>query len=171
MFLGSLKTILFVLWQLSYQCAFLKNLSKLVNFCVAILISRITSLAYYALLFHKMWKRNWNAKKDLFSVWKRYCDWLNTSKVVCEVLSWRFLTGWCSMVRQTSWSWQQVNCNTENNHHYPTWEIADVFKISKSIIENHLYQLAYVNCFDVCVPYKWKNFLDHISTCHSPLKC
>ena len=50
-------------------------------------------------------------------------------------------------------------------------EIADILKISKSSIENHLHQLGYVNCFDVWVPHKLseKNPLDHISSCNSLL--
>ena len=30
--------------------------------------------------------------KDLCSVWRRCCDWLNMSEVVCEVSCWRSLT-------------------------------------------------------------------------------
>ena len=53
------------------------------------------------------------------------------------------------------------------------WEIADILKISKSSIENHLHQLDYVNRFDVWVPLKLReeNLLDHISTCDSLLIC
>ena len=52
-------------------------------------------------------------------------------------------------------------------------EIADILKISKSSVENHLHQLSYVNCFDVWVPHKLseKNLLDPISACDSLLKC
>ena len=42
----------------------------------------------------------------------------------------------------------------ENNYCYTTWERANTLKISKSSAENHLYQLGYVNCFDVWVPHK-----------------
>ena len=51
-------------------------------------------------------------------------------------------------------------------------EIADILKISKSSVENHLHQLSYVNCFDVWVPHKLseKNLLDRISTCDYLLK-
>ena len=56
-------------------------------------------------------------------------------------------------------------------------EIANILKISKSSVEKHLYQLGYVNCFDVWVPYKLsknknknKNLLDHITACDSLLK-
>ena len=69
------------------------------------------------------------------------------SKVVCEVLCWKF-------------------------QRYTTQEVADIVKISKSSIENHLHQLGYVNCFDVWVPRKLsrKNVLDPISPCDSLLQ-
>ena len=38
----------------------------------------------------------------------------------------------------------QIETLTENNQRYTTWEIADVPKISKSSVENHLCQLGYV---------------------------
>ena len=38
-------------------------------------------------------------------------------------------------------------------NHYTSWEIADILKISKSSIENHLHQLGYVNYCDVWVPH------------------
>ena len=67
----------------------------------------------------------------------------------------------------------QIETFTENNQRYITWEIADILKISKSIVENHLHQLGYINHFDVWVPHKLskKNLLDHISPCDSLLKC
>ena len=43
----------------------------------------------------------------------------------------------------------QIETLIENNQCYTTWEIADILKISKSSIENHLHQLGYVNSFDV----------------------
>ena len=51
-------------------------------------------------------------------------------------------------------------------------EIADILKISKSSVENHLHQLGYVHHFDVWVPHKLseKNLLDHISLWDSLLK-
>ena len=40
------------------------------------------------------------------------------------------------------------------------WEIANIFKISQLSIENHLYQLGYVNHMDDLVPYKlWEKTL------------
>ena len=66
----------------------------------------------------------------------------------------------------------QIKTIIENNQRYTTRGIADILKISKSSIENHLHQLGYVNCFDVWVPQKLseKNLLDHISACDSLLK-
>ena len=59
----------------------------------------------------------------------------------------------------------QIETIIENNQCYTTREIADILKISKSSVENHLHQLGYVNRFDVWVPHKLsdKNLLDLIS--------
>ena len=66
----------------------------------------------------------------------------------------------------------QIETLIENNQCYTTQEIADILKISKSSIENHLHRFGYVNRFDVWVPRKLskKNLLDRISTCDSLLK-
>ena len=63
----------------------------------------------------------------------------------------------------------QIETLIENSQRYTTQEIADILKISKSSTENHLYQLGYMNRFDVWVPSK-KNLFDRISTCDSLLK-
>ena len=42
----------------------------------------------------------------------------------------------------------QIKISIENNC-YTMWEIANILKISKSSVENHLHQLGYVNHFDV----------------------
>ena len=72
---------------------FIKNLSKLVNFCAAILILKIEGDMehFWCIMLYnfKKGKNNWNAKKDLCSVWRRCCNWLNMSKVVSEV-SWYY---------------------------------------------------------------------------------
>ena len=67
----------------------------------------------------------------------------------------------------------QIETLIENNQRYTTQEIANILKISKSSIENHLHQLDYINCFDVWVPHKLseKNLLDHISACDFLFKC
>ena len=48
----------------------------------------------------------------------------------------------------------QIETLIENNQRYTTRKIADILKISKSSVENHLHQLGYVNHFDVWVPHK-----------------
>ena len=48
----------------------------------------------------------------------------------------------------------QIETIIESNQCYATWEIADILKVSKSNVENHLHQLGYVNRFDVWIPRK-----------------
>ena len=48
----------------------------------------------------------------------------------------------------------QIETLSENNQCYTTREIANILKISKSSVENHLHQLGYVLRFDVWVPHK-----------------
>ena len=69
-----------------------KNLNKLVNFCVAILMFKMEEdtqhlqrIMFYYFKKDKMQKK----KKDFCSVWRRCCDWSNISKVVCK-LSWYY---------------------------------------------------------------------------------
>ena len=66
----------------------------------------------------------------------------------------------------------QIETLIENSQRYTTREIADILKISKSSVENHLHQLGYVNRFDVWVPHELSeiNLLDRISACDSLLK-
>ena len=66
----------------------------------------------------------------------------------------------------------QMKALLESNQRYTTRAIANTLKISKSSIENHLYQLGHVYHFDIWVSYKLseKNFLNYISTCDSLLK-
>ena len=48
----------------------------------------------------------------------------------------------------------QIKTLIENNQRYTTRERANILKTPKSGVENHLYQLHYVNHFDVWVPHK-----------------
>ena len=96
---------------------------------------------------------------------------MNVSKVVCEVSCWRFLAGRSPRSgRPVEVDRDQIETLIENS--YTMREIADILKISKSSVENHLHQLGYMNHFDVCVPRKLrgKGLLDHISACDSLLK-
>ena len=116
-----------------------KNLRKLVNFCVVILILKMEeNRQHFQHIVLYYFKKSKNAtethRKDLCIVWRRGRDWSNVSTVFCAVLCWRFLTGRCSTVRQTSWSWQQsnqdINWEQSTFHHAG---IVDILKISKSI--------------------------------------
>ena len=51
----------------------------------------------------------------------------------------------------------QVKTLIENNQCYTMREIAYILKIFKSKVENYLYQLDFLNHFDVWVPHKQKN--------------
>ena len=84
-----------------------RNLSKLVNFYLAILILKMEENAHFWHIMLYYFKKGKNAsemqkKKDFYNIWRRCCDLTNVSKVVCEVSCWRFLAVYCSMVRQTS---------------------------------------------------------------------
>ena len=62
----------------------------------------------------------------------------------------------------------QIKTLTESNQHYTTWEIADILKISKSSVENHLHQLMLISLmfgFHIHKVKKKKKLLDHISAC------
>ena len=48
----------------------------------------------------------------------------------------------------------QIETLTENNQRNTMKEIADILKIPKSSIENHLHQLGYLNHFVAWVPHK-----------------
>lgn len=106
---------------MSSACIKKKNLPQLVNFCVAISIQKTRKKQQFwpIMLYFKKGKNTPEVQKDLCSVWRSCCDWLKMSKVVCELLCWRFLAGWYPTVRQNSWSWQQWNQhnNWENNRY------------------------------------------------------
>ena len=59
------------------------------NFCAAILILKTeenTQHFWHIMLYYfKKGKAQLKHKKDVCSVWRRCCDWLNESEVLCEV--------------------------------------------------------------------------------------
>ena len=56
------------------------------------------------------------------------------SKVVCEILCWRFLAGqWSTVGRPVEVDSNQIETLNEDNQRYTTQERADILKISKSI--------------------------------------
>ena len=65
---------------------------------------------------------------------EKVCDWSSVSKVVCEVLCWRFLTGLCPRSgRPVEVDSDQIETLIEKSQCYTTWKIANILKISKSI--------------------------------------
>ena len=104
------------------------------DFCVAILILKMeeNKQCFQCIMLYSFKKGN-NAtetQKKICAVSEKVS---NVSKVVCEVLCWRFLLGWCSTVRQTNWCWWRSNRDIADSQHYTTWETADTRNISKSI--------------------------------------
>ena len=122
-----------------------ETLSNLVNFCVVIFILKVegkTRFHHFMIYYFKKGK-NASEAQDLRSMWRR-C-WSHMSDVACQCSCRRFLTGWCSMVViPVEVDNSQIKTLVENNQCYTTWEIADILKISKSSIENHLYQLMLI---------------------------
>ncbi|KAL1116692.1 hypothetical protein AAG570_005164 [Ranatra chinensis] len=57
----------------------------------------------------------------------------------------------------------------DTNPRYTTRQTADILKISKSSVENHLHQLGYVSRLDVWVPHQLSqaNLIQRISICDS----
>ena len=94
-------------------CIKRKHLSKLVNFCVAILTLKMeenTQHFWHIMLYYFKKGKNeteMKKKKDLCSAGRRCRVWLNVSKVVCKVSCCRLLAGQCSTVGQTGWSWRR----------------------------------------------------------------
>ena len=127
------------------------------NFYVAILILKKKSNIFSILCFSisRELKMQMKCKKKRFVqcvekvLWLTECANSGLWSFVLEISHWTMLHGWVGQ-----WSWWQSEASDENNQFYTIWEIAGVFKKSKSSTENHLHQLGYVDCFDVWVPYK-----------------
>ena len=147
-----------------------KDLSKLVNFCVAILIlkmgGKINIFGVLCFIISRKVKMQLKCTKRSVHCIERVLWWIECVKsglqsFVLEISCWTMLHGQVDRVEVDS---DQIETIIENNQHRTTWEIANILRISKSSIENHLHQLGYVNRFDVWVPYKLsgKNLLDCI---------
>ena len=144
-----------------------KNLSKLVNFCVAILILKMEEKKQHfrhIMLYH--FKKGKNATEMQIKICAVYGEGAVTDRM-CQKWLANFRAGDFSLDdapqpgRPVEVDSDQIETLIENNQHYTTQEMADILKISKSITENHLHQLGYVHCFDVWVPHMLseKNFL------------
>ena len=129
-----------------------KNLSKLVNFCVAILILKMEEKQHF--LWIMLYYMQLKCKKRFVQYMEKVL-WLiervrsGLQSFVLEISRWTVLQG-----RPVEVDSDQMETVIENGQHYTTREIADILKISKSSVENHLHQLGYVNCSDVWIPRK-----------------
>jgi len=77
---------------------------------------------------------------------------------MCQTWLEKFRVG--DLLDAAPWSGRSVELNgdqietlTENKEYYTMLGIANIFKISKSSVENDLHQLGYDNYFDIQVPY------------------
>ncbi|RLU19787.1 hypothetical protein DMN91_008346 [Ooceraea biroi] len=66
----------------------------------------------------------------------------------------------------------QLKTLIENNPRYTTRELAEILKISKTTVHDHVVKLGYVSRYDVWVPHNVaeKNLMDRISICDSLYK-
>ena len=155
-----------------------KDLSKLVNFYVAILILKMEEKKQHSwhimLYYFKKGKNTTEMQKKICAV---YGEGAVTDQM-CQKWFVNFRDGDFSL-DNSPWSGRPVEVDSdqietliENNQCYTTQEIADILKISKSSVESHLHQLGYVNHFDIWVPRKLskKKLLDCISARDSLLK-
>ena len=142
------------------------------NFCVAILILKMEEKKqHFQHIMLNYFKKGKNATERQKKICAVYGEGAVTDRT-CQKWFAKFRAGGFSLDeaprsgRPVDIDSDQIEILIENHQRYTTREIADILKISKSSVENHLHQLGYVNCFDVWVPHKLskKNLVDHIST-------
>ena len=147
----------------------LKNLSKLVNLGVAILISKTEEKSnIFSILCFIASRKVKTQLKHTKKICALYGKRVVTDRT-CQKLFAKFRAGDFSLDdapwlgRPDEVDGDRIKALTENKQCYTTQEIANILKISKSSDENHLHQLGYVHHFDVWVPHKLskKNLLNH----------
>ena len=132
----------------------------MVNFCVAILILKMEEkkqhFQHIILYYFQKGKNTTEMQKEICAVYgegavtDRTCQ-----KCFAKFRAGDFLLDDASRSgRPVEVDSDQIETIIENNQCYTTREIADILKISKSSVENHLHHLGYVNRFDVWVPHK-----------------
>ena len=116
-----------------------KKLSKLVNFCVAILILKMKETKEYSshimLNYFKKGKNTTEKelKRALYSVWRRCSDWSNVPEVVCRVSCWRFLVDGAPWLgRPVEVDSEQIETLAESSQRYTTCEAAGTLRTSRS---------------------------------------
>ena len=133
----------------------------MVNFCVAILILKMEERKqHFQHIMLYYFKKGKNATEMQKKICAAYGEVAVTNRT-CQKWFVKFRAGDFSLDdaprsgRPVEVDNNQIETIIENNQCYTMREIADILKISKSSIENHLHQLGYVNCFDVWVPHKF----------------
>ena len=125
------------------------------NFCVAILILKMEGkkqhFPHIMLYYFKKGKNATETQKKICAV---YGDSAVTDRT-CQKWFAKFRAGGFSL-DEAAWLGRPVEVDSdqietliENKQRYTMQEIADILKISKSRVENHLHQLGYVHHFDV----------------------
>ena len=130
------------------------------NFCIAILILKMEEKKQHfwciTLYYFKKGKNTTEMQKKICAV---YGAGAVTDRM-CQKWFAKFRSGDFSLDnaprsgRPVADDSDQIETFIESSQQYTTREIADILKISKSSVENHLHQLGYVNRFDVWVPRK-----------------
>ena len=137
----------------------LKKTPKLVNFCVTILLLKMEEKKQH---FQHIMLYYFKKGKNATETHKKTCAVYGEGAVAnrtCQKCFAKFHAGDFSLDdaprsgRPVEVDSDQIEALIENNQRYTTWKIADILKISKSSVKNHLPQLGHVNCFDVWVPH------------------
>ena len=137
-------------------CIKKKKLPKLVNFCIAILILKMEEKSNISGILCFIILRKVKTQKKICAVYGAGA----VTDQTCQKWFAKFRAGDFSLDvapqsgRPVEVHSDQIETLIENDQRYTTREIANLLKISKSSVENHLYQLGYVNRFDVWVPHK-----------------
>ena len=127
-----------MLWQLSYQCAFFKKIIKNGEFLCSHFnnedgkIHNIFDILCF-IISRKVKRQLKHKIKDVCSVWRGCCDWQNVSTVVCEVPCGDFSLDDAPRSGGPVEADSETETLIDNNQHFITWEIADIFKIFRSI--------------------------------------
>ena len=130
------------------------------NFCVAILILKMEEKKqrFWHIMFY-YFKKGENTTETQKRICAVYGEGAVTDRT-CQEWFAKFCARDFSLVdaprsaRPVEVDSDEIETFIENNQRYTTREIADILKISKSSVENHLHQFDYVHRFDVWVPRK-----------------
>ena len=116
---------------------------------------KATFSAHYALLFQERLKTQLKCKKRFVQCMEKVLTDRMCQKWFAKFRAGDFLLDNAPRSgRAVEVDRDQIETLIENNQCYTTQETADILKISKSSIENHLHQLGYVHRFDVLIPHK-----------------